>query len=77
MNVVINSEQEIVQEGEVLLIKYLGVAKTARFLSAWRQGAGDYLKIREKLFEGETVNSLYDKIVDFEKTKGKLRDVHK
>ena len=68
MNVVISSEQEIVREGEALLMRHLGVAKTARFLSAWRQGAGDYLKIREKLFEGETVNSLYDKIVDFEKT---------
>ncbi len=68
MNIEVASEQQIVREGEALLIKYLGVAKTARFLSAWRQGAGDYLKIREKLFEGETVDSLYDKIIDFEKT---------
>jgi hypothetical protein len=67
MNIKVTSEQQIVREGEALLIRYLGVAKTARFLSAWRQGAGDYLKIREKLFDGETVNSLYDKVIDFEK----------
>ena len=64
----LSREQQIVREGESLLLRNLGVAKAARFLSAWRQGAGDYLKIREKLFEGETVNSLYDKIIDFEKT---------
>ena len=67
MNIEVASEQQIVREGEALLIRYLGVAKTARFLSAWRQGAGDYLKIREKLFDGETVDSLYDKIDEFEK----------
>ena len=67
MNIEVASEQQIVREGEALLIRYLGVAKTARFLSAWRQGAGDYLKIREKLFDGETADSLYDKIIDFEK----------
>jgi len=70
MNIVVTSEQQIVREGEALLIRYLGVAKTARFLSAWRQGAGDYLKIREKLFEGETVDSLYNKVIEFEKAEG-------
>jgi len=67
MNIVINSEQEILQEGEAVLIKHLGTSKAARFLSAWRQGAGNYIKIRERLFKGETVDSLYDKIVEFEK----------
>jgi hypothetical protein len=67
MNIVINSEQEILQEGESVLIEHLGASKAARFLSAWRQGGADYLKIREKLFEGETVDSLYEKVVKFEK----------
>ncbi len=49
-----------------MLTKYLGISKAARFFSAWRQGAGNYLKIREK-FEGETVDTLYAKITDFEK----------
>ena len=67
MNIVVNSEQKILQEGETVLIKHLGPSKAARFLSAWRQGGADYLKIRKKLFVGETVDSLYDKIVKFEK----------
>ena len=67
MNIVINSEQKILQEGESILIEHLGASKAARFLSAWRQGSADYLKIREKLFEGETVDSLYEKVVKFEK----------
>jgi len=67
MNIVVNSEQEILQEGEAVLIKHLGASKAARFLSAWRQGASNYLKIRERLFKDETVDTLYNKIVDFEK----------
>lgn len=67
MSIVVNSEQEIFQEGEAVLIEHLGPSKAARFLSAWRQGGADYLKIREQLFEGETVDSLHDNIVEFEK----------
>ncbi|MBI5603481.1 MAG: hypothetical protein HY879_08990 [Deltaproteobacteria bacterium] len=67
MNIGITSEQKILQEGEAVLRKHLGTSKTARFLSAWRQGAGDYLKIKEELFESETVDSLYKKIKRFEK----------
>ena len=70
MNIVVPSEQQIVRESEAVLIKYLGVAKTTRFLGAWRQGASNYFKIGEKLFEGETVDSLYDKTTDFEKAEG-------
>ena len=32
------------------------------------QGTGNYLKIREKLFGNETVDTLCQKIADFEKT---------
>jgi hypothetical protein len=67
MKIAVSSEQEILQEGEAVLIEHLGMAKAARFFSAWRQGVGNYLAIREKLFEGETVDTLYNKITDFEK----------
>ena len=66
----IDSEQEILQEGVTVLVEQLGASKTVRFLSAWKQGAGDYLKVREKLFEGESVDTLYDKIVAYEKVNG-------
>jgi hypothetical protein len=68
MDIITTSEQAIVQEGLAVLIEHLGASKTARFLSAWKQGVGNYLKIREELFGGETVDTLYKKIVEFEKT---------
>jgi len=67
MRISISSEQEIVREAEVILIKHLGAAKTARFLAAWRQGMGDYLEIKEGLFTEETVDSLYEKILNYQK----------
>ena len=67
MKIAMSSEQEILQEGVTVLIEHLGTSKTARFLSAWKQGAGDYLKLREKLFQGETVDTLYEKIIAYEK----------
>jgi hypothetical protein len=66
MNLVMNSEQEVVQEGVLVLLDHLGASKTARFLSAWRQGAGNYVTLRDTLFVGETVTSLYEKITAFE-----------
>ncbi len=67
MNIEVASEQQIVREGEGAPDKIPWRGENCEILSAWRQGAGDYLKIREKLFDGETVDSLYDKIVEFEK----------
>ena len=62
----VTSEQKILQEAEAILMKHLGAAKTARFLAAWRQGAGDYLRIRVELFAGETVDTLYEKILHYQ-----------
>ena len=67
MTVKIISEQEILREAEAVLVRQLGPAKTARVWAAWRQGAGDYLQIRDRLFEGETVETLYEKIQQYEK----------
>ena len=67
MRISISSEQEIVREAEVILIKHLGAAKTARLLATWRQGMGDYLEIKEGLFTEETVDSLYEKILNYQK----------
>lgn len=52
-----------------VLMKHLGPSKTARFFAAWRQGVGDYLQIRDKLFAGETVDTLYDKILLFQQSR--------
>ena len=66
MKIEVSSEQTVLQEGGAVLFKHLGPAKAARFLAAWRQGAGDYLQIREELFAGETVDTLYDKILKYQ-----------
>ena len=69
MAVEIISEQEILREAETVLLRHLGAAKTARVWAAWRQGAGNYTEIRERLFEGETVGTLYEKVQQYQKTK--------
>ena len=68
MQVKVDSEQAVLWEGEAVLVKYLGLSKAARFLAAWRQGVGDYLEMREEMFAGETVDTLYDKILRYQQS---------
>jgi hypothetical protein len=58
----IDSDQEILREVEEVLRVHLGPAKATRFWIAWSGGTGDYLRMKETLFKGETVDSLYEKI---------------
>ena len=67
MQVKVDSEQSVLWEGEAVLVKHLGLSKAARFLAAWRQGVGDYLEMREEMFAGETVDTLYDKILQYQR----------
>lgn len=70
MTVQVASEQGILCEAETVLVRHLGPAKTARVWAACRQGVGDYLEIRERLFEGETVQTLYEKVQQYEAKAG-------
>jgi len=65
------SERQVIQEAVQVLIKHMSPAKAARFWASWQIGEGDYLVIREQLFEKETVTSLYKKIEQFQKKKTK------
>jgi hypothetical protein len=65
------SERQVIQEAAPVLIKHMSPAKAARFWASWQIGEGDYLVIREQLFEKETVTSLYKKIEGFQKKKTK------
>jgi len=58
----VNSDQEILREAEEVLREHLGPAKATRFWVALGGGSGDYLQIKETLFKGETVDTLYEKI---------------
>lgn len=57
-----DSDQKILREAEEVLRVHLGPAKATRFWIAWSGGTGNYLQIKETLFKGETVDTLYEKI---------------
>jgi len=56
----VESEQELTEEAIGILRRNLPPHKVARLLSIWQIGRGDYVKERDALFEGETVNSLFE-----------------
>jgi hypothetical protein len=62
------SDEEIRQEGIQALIDRLGPDGMIRFLQHFEKGKGNYTKEREKLFIGETVDSIFDKVIE-KKTK--------
>jgi hypothetical protein len=67
MPVQVLTDQEVMQEAIEVLLTHLAPAKLARFWPALG-GGGDYLNIRERLFAEQTIESLYDKIGDFQKS---------
>jgi hypothetical protein len=60
------NDMTILQEANDILIQHLGAAKAARFWSIWQSGSGDYVKLREMWFAGQTVDSLYEEIKRFQ-----------
>lgn len=67
MAVKVLKEQEVIQEALTVLLANMQPSKVARCLSAWQVGTGNYLAIKEQLFAGETVASLFEKIQAAEK----------
>ncbi|MDJ0617651.1 MAG: hypothetical protein QNJ63_13070 [Calothrix sp. MO_192.B10] len=62
MTIKVINEQQILQEAMEVLMTHLEPSKVLKFWSACKLGEGDYLKLKDKLFEKETVASLYEKI---------------
>lgn len=62
MAVAIVPEQTVVNEAVELLLKHMDASKVARVLSAWQAGKADYIRLRDELFAGESVDSLYEKV---------------
>jgi hypothetical protein len=60
------TEQEVFYEAMTILLKNMSTAKMARFLAIFYQDHRDSLSLREQLFEGETVETLYHKIQEFQ-----------
>ncbi|HSG38058.1 MAG TPA: hypothetical protein VLE27_00350 [Thermoanaerobaculia bacterium] len=51
---------EITEEGIRLLVREMGAADAARFISQFTTGFGDYTKERKELFKGLTIEELLD-----------------
>ncbi len=62
MKINLKTDQEIIEEAFQVLIEHLDTTKVMRFWTICNLGGGDYLKLKDKLFAGETVDSLYEKI---------------
>lgn len=67
MSITVEPEQATIAEAMNLLMAHMPPSKVARLLAAWQLGKGDYLVIKEKLFEGESVDSLYEKAHQLER----------
>jgi len=59
MNVKVQNESATTAEAVEMLMERMPASKVVRLLSSWQVGQGDYLKLRDELFAGETVESLY------------------
>lgn len=68
MTVKVITDQEIVEEATDVLLEHLGPAKMARFWAAWQVGTGDYIALRDQLFAGESVQSLYEEIQAYQES---------
>lgn len=62
MKINLNNDQQIIEEAFTILSEKLEPSKLSRFWTICQLGGGDYCQLKEKLFEEETVDSLYDKI---------------
>lgn len=62
MNLKMPSEQEVIQEALEILEKHMEPSKIALLVSMLPVGEGNYLAIRDKLFAGETLSTLVEKI---------------
>lgn len=62
------NHNDIRQEAIAILVERMGMAKTAIFLGETFWQSTDYLTIKDELFAHETVDSLYDKILQWRQT---------
>ena len=65
----ITNEKQVIQEAFLILKDHLEPLKFFQFVAACNLGEGDYLEFKDKLFENETHESLYQKIIEFREVK--------
>lgn len=66
------TDNEIRTKGMQALIQSLGRAQASRFITLTIQAPLDYTEWRKHLFEGMTLEELFEDIEDFEKSQKRL-----
>jgi hypothetical protein len=62
----VKSEHQVLREGFQILMANMDPSDAARFWAACHIGTGDYLKIKDQIFLGESVEILYTKILEYQ-----------
>lgn len=60
------TDRQVIQQALEILLTHMDPSNVARFVAVCQLGEGDYLKTKDRIFAGETVDSLYEKIEAFE-----------
>ncbi|MBA2512353.1 MAG: hypothetical protein M3479_11725 [Actinomycetota bacterium] len=60
------TDEEVLQLGYQALVDGLGPVGFLRFVRLYEPPTGDYAEIREKMFEGMTVQDIYEEAVRLE-----------
>ncbi|BAY22731.1 hypothetical protein NIES2100_24940 [Calothrix sp. NIES-2100] len=66
MTIKVINEQENLQEVMQVLLTHLEPSKVMKFWATCKISEGEYLQLKEKLFEQETVASLFTKIKEYQ-----------
>jgi N-dimethylarginine dimethylaminohydrolase len=61
MSITVENELATIEEATTILLEKMPASKVARLLAVLQVGTGDYVKTRDQLFAGETVDSLFEK----------------
>ena len=66
MSITVENELATIEEATAILLEKMPVSKVARLLATLQVGTGDYVKTRDQLFAGETVDSLFEQAKETE-----------
>ena len=66
MRITVENDIATIEEATDIILEKMPPSKVASLLANLRVGAGDYVKMHEKLFLGETVAALFDEAASLE-----------
>ena len=60
MSITVENGIAAIEEAAAILVERMPASKVARLLATLQVGTGNYVKTRDPLFAGETVDTLFD-----------------